>query len=486
MTTSKNTVDYSTVPQGVVSEDVLKEKYLKGEETKIEEVFARVAREMASVEKPEDQKRVEEMFYQNMLDGAIGAGRIMSSGGTDIKATLINCFSGETQALTKDNGFVALRDLVGQEQEVMTIGGWRPAAFKNFGIDRLMKITLENGKEIFSTFNHRWLVTKSSGYTNVQRLEEVLTVNLQGYYIPHLVDGRFIDSSKVTTVEYTERVEDVFCAVEPETQTFVIEGNLLTRNCFVQPVGELDRALRQRRSAWHAGLKGLATYRPNDILGAVLVANEEKKEAPKKEEAEPIKESVDYMRTPIDKRPHGALPAVVEKIQFMAGGQLYRYYLTVGFLPLGEGDEKVLRPIEFFLKSIEGDNDTHWIEAAMRGLSLSARAGELDRALRDMKKVRWTNGPIRFGETLHADGYNVPKFHTSPVAVLAYAIEQHIQNKAVPANLAEKQKGADPEQKAPANMVEAGRECHECGAHAVVRRDGCEKCTNCGMLGSCG
>lgn len=238
--------------------------------------------------------------------------------------------------------------------------------------------------------------------------------------------------------------------------------------------------------AWHAGLKGLATYRPNDILGAVLVANDEKKEAPKKEEAEPIKESVDYMRTPIDKRPHGALPAVVEKIQFMAGGQLYRYYLTVGFLPLGEGDEKVLRPIEFFLKSIEGDNDTHWIEAAMRGLSLSARAGELDRALRDMKKVRWTNGPIRFGETLHADGYNVPKFHTSPVAVLAYAIEQHIQNKAVPANLAEKQKGADPEQKAPANMVEAGRECHECGAHAVVRRDGCEKCTNCGMLGSCG
>ena len=83
-------------------------------------------------------------------------------------------------------------------------------------------------------------------------------------------------------------------------------------------------------------------------------------------------------------------------------------------------------------------------------------------------------------------GYNVPKFHTSPVAVLAYAIEQHIQNKAVPANLAENQKGAEPEQKAPANMVEAGRECHECGAHAVVRRDGCEKCTNCGMLGSCG
>ena len=32
----------------------------------------------------------------------------------------------------------------------------------------------------------------------------------------------------------------------------------------------------------------------------------------------------------------------------------------------------------------------------------------------------------------------------------------------------------------------AGRKCEECGAHAVIRKDGCEYCTACGNLGSCG
>ncbi|MBS0610719.1 MAG: hypothetical protein JSS19_15400, partial [Proteobacteria bacterium] len=32
----------------------------------------------------------------------------------------------------------------------------------------------------------------------------------------------------------------------------------------------------------------------------------------------------------------------------------------------------------------------------------------------------------------------------------------------------------------------AGKKCHECGAHAVIRKDGCDYCTQCGALGSCG
>lgn len=32
----------------------------------------------------------------------------------------------------------------------------------------------------------------------------------------------------------------------------------------------------------------------------------------------------------------------------------------------------------------------------------------------------------------------------------------------------------------------AGKPCGECGAHAVIKRDGCEQCTACGWLGSCG
>jgi ribonucleoside-diphosphate reductase alpha chain len=32
----------------------------------------------------------------------------------------------------------------------------------------------------------------------------------------------------------------------------------------------------------------------------------------------------------------------------------------------------------------------------------------------------------------------------------------------------------------------AGKKCTECGAHAVIRKDGCDYCTQCGHLGTCG
>jgi ribonucleoside-diphosphate reductase alpha chain len=42
----------------------------------------------------------------------------------------------------------------------------------------------------------------------------------------------------------------------------------------------------------------------------------------------------------------------------------------------------------------------------------------------------------------------------------------------------------------PAAMVSttvmAGKKCPECGAHAMIRKDGCDYCTQCGYMGSCG
>jgi ribonucleoside-diphosphate reductase alpha chain len=31
-----------------------------------------------------------------------------------------------------------------------------------------------------------------------------------------------------------------------------------------------------------------------------------------------------------------------------------------------------------------------------------------------------------------------------------------------------------------------GKKCPECGAHAMIRKDGCDACTQCGHLGACG
>ena len=36
------------------------------------------------------------------------------------------------------------------------------------------------------------------------------------------------------------------------------------------------------------------------------------------------------------------------------------------------------------------------------------------------------------------------------------------------------------------DLAPTGRKCPECGAHNLVKRDGCDQCENCGYKGSCG
>ena len=87
----------NTLPLQEVSVDVLKEKYCKNEETKMEgnraigAVRLRVAVALASNEK--DAPRWEREFLEaQQNNGVVMAGRVNSAAGTDLLATLINCF----------------------------------------------------------------------------------------------------------------------------------------------------------------------------------------------------------------------------------------------------------------------------------------------------------------------------------------------------------------------------------------------------------
>jgi ribonucleoside-diphosphate reductase alpha chain len=73
-----------------VSIDVLLEKYAKGGERSIEEVRRRVARALAAVES--DPGKWEPLFFEALENGFIPGGRINSAAGTQLSATLINCF----------------------------------------------------------------------------------------------------------------------------------------------------------------------------------------------------------------------------------------------------------------------------------------------------------------------------------------------------------------------------------------------------------
>jgi ribonucleoside-diphosphate reductase alpha chain len=237
------------------------------------------------------------------------------------------------------------------------------------------------------------------------------------------------------------------------------------------------------QQAWRARLKGLATYRPNAILGSVLETH-----ATAPAEAAAVAPPVDPMRTVIESRPKGSLSAVAEKVDYWTQEGRKRLYLVVSFLPVpnASGDGMVDRAIEFFMPVGQSGESQQWITSSMRMLSLAARGGFLDRALSDMRKVAWDRGPVRFGTYEKADGTRVPLWHDSEVAAIAYAVQDIIAKRATQAAVSAAPAEAVQVASALAPPVMAGKKCSECGAHAVIRKDGCDYCTQCGHLGVCG
>jgi ribonucleoside-diphosphate reductase alpha chain len=75
-----------------ISGEVLLEKYAKGNERDVREVRLRVARALASIENENKRAYWEARFLEAQENGFVPAGRINSAAGTDLCATLINCF----------------------------------------------------------------------------------------------------------------------------------------------------------------------------------------------------------------------------------------------------------------------------------------------------------------------------------------------------------------------------------------------------------
>ncbi|KAF0163174.1 MAG: ribonucleoside-diphosphate reductase alpha chain [Rhodocyclaceae bacterium] len=75
-----------------ISGEVLLEKYAKGTERDVRDVRSRVARALASIEVEEKRSFWEARFLEAQENGFVPAGRINSAAGTDLCATLINCF----------------------------------------------------------------------------------------------------------------------------------------------------------------------------------------------------------------------------------------------------------------------------------------------------------------------------------------------------------------------------------------------------------
>jgi ribonucleoside-diphosphate reductase alpha chain len=254
--------------------------------------------------------------------------------------------------------------------------------------------------------------------------------------------------------------------------------------------------------AWHAGLKGLATYRPNTVLGSVLSTGS----AP----APAVLADEDPLRKRFERRPLGELESVTSKIEYSTQEGRKTAYLTVSFIRADgvyEGRPvEIERPFEFFMPSNQRTGGQQWITASMRLLSMVARAGgPIARALADMRDVVWEKGPVRCGYLTREDGTQVPVYHDSEVAAIAFMLQRVLIRRgfldafgnqvAVPElarRFAARCDGvapeAEPQPPTPAGALPpaTGAKCPECGARALRKVDGCTRCDECHYVGECG
>ena len=79
-------------PSQLISQEVLLEKYAKDGETTVHDVNRRVAKALALAEPAASRALWEGRFLAALQGGFLPAGRIQSAAGTDLSATLINCF----------------------------------------------------------------------------------------------------------------------------------------------------------------------------------------------------------------------------------------------------------------------------------------------------------------------------------------------------------------------------------------------------------
>lgn len=259
-------------------------------------------------------------------------------------------------------------------------------------------------------------------------------------------------------------------------------------------------------AAWRAGLKGLATYRPNQVLGSVLSVDSG--------EAVQVLANEDPLFKRFSRRPRGDLESVTSKVEYSTQDGIKTLYLSMSFMPVDgviDGQPVTIdRPVEFFMPAGQRSEGQQWIAAAMLLLSLAARAGgSIAKALTDLRQVVWEKGPVRCGFFTREDGTQVPMYHDSEVAAIAFMLQRMLMrcgfldasaNQVPAAALARRYAARHLEDTvdtmdstmntasalASSVSVVSGAKCQECGARALHKVDGCQRCSECNYIGSCG
>jgi ribonucleotide reductase alpha subunit/intein/homing endonuclease len=159
--------------------DAFKKKYTTDEKETYVQAVKRVCDYVASVESTQELRDYwsTRWFDEIFNDWWHPAGSIMQGAGSNRKISLSNCFSRDTEFIT-DKGirtFEQFND--GQSLNVMNnYGAFVPAKIKDFGPQRLYKLTLGRHtlkKEVFCTADHVWRTVEKGGTIVEKRTKDL-------------------------------------------------------------------------------------------------------------------------------------------------------------------------------------------------------------------------------------------------------------------------------------------------------------------------
>ncbi len=229
-------------------------------------------------------------------------------------------------------------------------------------------------------------------------------------------------------------------------------------------------------SAYEQGCKGITTYRPNDITGAVLRTEPAKDTAqselplgaPPARHNDPFEAGgVVYMTQPLD-RP-GVLPGSTYKVRWPESD--HAIYITINDII----QDSRRRPFEVFINSKNMEHYA-WTVALTRMISaVFRRGGDISFVVEELKAVFDPRGGY------WVDGAYVP----SLLAAIGDVIEKHLINIGFIADPGNKDQEALELRKV-AGMEDGPsdarhRSCPRCSQPSLMRLEGCDTCTSCGF-----
>ncbi len=215
------------------------------------------------------------------------------------------------------------------------------------------------------------------------------------------------------------------------------------------------------RSAYEAGCKGCTTYRPNDVTGAVLEADDSRAAKPVEPVTRNTEGGVVYMTQPLD-RPQ-ALVGQTYKVKWPDSD--HAFYITINDI---EKDGRV-RPFEIFINS-KNMEAYAWTLALTRMISaVFRRGGDVSFVVDELKAVFDPRG----GQWM--SGHYVP----SLLAAIGDVIERHLIHIGF---MSPRETPLLPEAlRAVGDAPAAGaRRCPRCSSPSLVRTEGCDTCLACG------